>query len=275
MTEVEWLACDDPVRLLDCLRGKVSDRKMRLCAVACCRRIWHFLPCPRCRQAVQCAELYADGLVGEREREEATGQALDAYVPLGAAADAVAPGSWSALDSLVSDALRDRYAEVYQRAYQEARRNGGDAGEAWEASMAALAAYHTLVAGQQVCWSLISAGKAVSLACRADDVEAAYSPADPAETAAQCRLVADVFGNPFRAPLMKPAWRTSDVLALAEAAYHERDLPAGMLDPNRLLVLADALEEAGCALAAILDHLRGPGPHVRGCHILDLLLSRE
>ena len=45
----------------------------------------------------------------------------------------------------------------------------------------------------------------------------------------------------------------------------DRPRPEGTLDPQRLLVLADALEEAGCANAEVLGHLRGPGPHVRGC----------
>jgi hypothetical protein len=44
---------------------------------------------------------------------------------------------------------------------------------------------------------------------------------------------------------------------------------------DRLAVLADALEEAGCADADILSHLRGPGPHVRGCWVVDLLLGKE
>jgi hypothetical protein len=55
------------------------------------------------------------------------------------------------------------------------------------------------------------------------------------------------------------------VKRLAEGAYEQRDRPAGTLDPARVAVLADALEEAGCADADLLRHLRGPGPHVRGC----------
>jgi hypothetical protein len=52
-------------------------------------------------------------------------------------------------------------------------------------------------------------------------------------------------------------------------------LPAGQLDPTRLAVLADAVEEAGCTDADLLGHLRGPGPHVRGCWAVDLLLGKE
>jgi hypothetical protein len=62
---------------------------------------------------------------------------------------------------------------------------------------------------------------------------------------------------------------------LARAAYNDRHLPAGTLDATRLAVLADALEEAGCDSADILGHLRGSGPHVRGCWVIDLLLRKE
>src|SRR2546429_581311 len=57
------------------------------------------------------------------------------------------------------------------------------------------------------------------------------------------------------------------------AASDDRVLPGGHLEAARLAVLADALEEAG-ADAALLDHLRGPGPHVRGCWCVDLLSGR-
>jgi hypothetical protein len=89
-----------------------------------------------------------------------------------------------------------------------------------------------------------------------------------------CDLVRDVFGNPFRPSTCDPTWRTPDVVALAQAAYDERHLPAGNLDAARLAVLADALEEAGCSEQAMLSHLRGPGPHVRGCWVVDLILNR-
>ena len=46
-------------------------------------------------------------------------------------------------------------------------------------------------------------------------------------------------------------------------------------DGERLAILADALEDTGCTDTAILEHLRGPGPHVRGCFVIDALLGKE
>jgi hypothetical protein len=64
MTEAEWNSCTDLWRLLDrtgYLRGKASERKLRLLAVACCRRLWNPPTNPRSRRAVEVAELYAEG----------------------------------------------------------------------------------------------------------------------------------------------------------------------------------------------------------------------
>ncbi len=101
------------------------------------------------------------------------------------------------------------------------------------------------------------------------------SPPVLAAFAQQADLVRDIFGNPFRPISINTAWLTPSVRALAQASYDNRMLPAGTLDAGRLAVLADALEEVGCDNADILSHLRGPGPHVRGCWVLDLLLGKE
>jgi hypothetical protein len=87
----------------------------------------------------------------------------------------------------------------------------------------------------------------------------------------------DIFGSVFHRGALGPAlraWQGGVVVRLAQAAYEERALPAGTLCPARLAVLADALEDAGCTDADVLDHLRGPGPHVRGCWAVDLLLGK-
>jgi hypothetical protein len=88
-------------------------------------------------------------------------------------------------------------------------------------------------------------------------------------------LLCDIVGNPFRPVTLDLAWLTLPVLAIAKAAYDERRLPSGYLDTTRLAILADAMEEASCSEKRILDHLRGSGPHTRGCWVVDLLLGKE
>jgi hypothetical protein len=95
--------------------------------------------------------------------------------------------------------------------------------------------------------------------------------------AENCGLIRDIFGNPFRPVALDPvwlAWNDGTVAKLARSVYEERALPEGTLDQARLAVLADALEDAGCTSAELLNHLRGSGPHVRGCWALDLLLGK-
>jgi hypothetical protein len=78
MTEAEWLACADPTPMLEFLRGKASDRKLRLFACACCRKVWHLLTDERSRKAVDVAERYADGVADEDERFNAWEAAQEA-----------------------------------------------------------------------------------------------------------------------------------------------------------------------------------------------------
>ncbi|VTT99007.1 Uncharacterized protein OS=Sorangium cellulosum (strain So ce56) GN=sce5710 PE=4 SV=1 [Gemmataceae bacterium] len=84
----------------------------------------------------------------------------------------------------------------------------------------------------------------------------------------QAVLVRDLFGNPFRDVAFSPEWRTSTVVALAQQMYEARDFSA-------MPILADALQDAGCDSGDVLDHCRGPGPHVRGCWVVDLVLGKE
>ncbi len=65
MTESDWLGCADPDGMLEFLRGKVSDRKLRLFACACCRRVGHLPWDGPSRNAVATAELFADGLASK------------------------------------------------------------------------------------------------------------------------------------------------------------------------------------------------------------------
>jgi hypothetical protein len=87
-------------------------------------------------------------------------------------------------------------------------------------------------------------------------------------------MIRDIFGNPFRPMAINLAWITPAVSNPATAANKNRDLPPGTLQADRLAILADALEGAGCTDKAILDHLRRPGVHVRGCWALDAVLGK-
>jgi hypothetical protein len=86
-------------------------------------------------------------------------------------------------------------------------------------------------------------------------------------------LLHDVVGNPFRPVAFARPRLVPLVVSLAQAAYDERVPPKCQLDPIRLSILADALEDAGCTDNAILGHLRSPRPHVRGCWAVDLCLG--
>jgi hypothetical protein len=131
---------------------------------------------------------------------------------------------------------------------------------------AALAAAFT-AKGQKVMFSGIlcncqfSAGNAIG---RDGNQEAAWA----AERVAQCGLLHEVFGNPFHPVSMLPAWLPPPSAASAASIYDQRLF-------DRLPELAASLEAAGCTNAELLGHLRGPGPHVRGCWAVDLLLGKS
>jgi mannitol/fructose-specific phosphotransferase system IIA component (Ntr-type) len=93
----------------------------------------------------------------------------------------------------------------------------------------------------------------------------------PAEASNQAVLLRDVAGDPFRRVKVAQGWRAWNrglVVRMAEEVYQEQAF-------ERLPILADALEEAGATEAELLDHLRGPGPHLRGCWALNLILGRS
>jgi hypothetical protein len=79
--------------------------------------------------------------------------------------------------------------------------------------------------------------------------------------------VRDIFGNPFRPVTADPQWLTPTVVTLAQTIYADRAF-------DRLPILADALEDAGCDEADILTHCRADEPHVRGCWVVDLVLGK-
>jgi hypothetical protein len=84
----------------------------------------------------------------------------------------------------------------------------------------------------------------------------------------QPALLRDIFGNPFNPVTLDPLLLTPAILQLARSIYEG-------LTFERARELADALEEAGLTNATLLEHLREPGGHVRGCHGIDAVLGRS
>ncbi len=212
MTEAEWLAYDHPSSLLRCLVrrfDKVSYRKMHLFGCACCRRIWHLLRDPGSRHAVEVAERYADRLATRKELAAARETAF----------------------SVARVSLRDASETAFERAARAAalcaQSNGREAGRT-ASHDAAKAAGDAAYFG--------SGGAAVH------PIEV-WHLAIKMEEREQATLFREVFGNPFRPTTISPAWvawQDGAVPKIAQVIYDE-------LAFEQLPVLADALEEAGCA----------------------------
>jgi hypothetical protein len=96
MTEAEWLACTDPARMLAFLGDKASDRKLRLFACACCRKVWGRLRDQRLRVAVEACERVADGL--DTPGAQATARSLAS----------------GALDEIYADASEQRWHYIQE-----------------------------------------------------------------------------------------------------------------------------------------------------------------
>jgi hypothetical protein len=186
MTEAEWLACGDPWPMLAFLRGRASDRKLRLLACGCCRALWTDASLTG-RAAVEAAERYADGRAGEAELDRAR-----------AAAEGEAdPDRWM---------WGDRGCGVAIAAVEATR-------------VPFRAVWPDGRVHERTTWDLM--GSAVDTA-----VQAAATPVrtDPAalDGRGACRLVRCCFGNPFRPAAFDPRWRTLDAVSLARGIYDDR-----------------------------------------------------
>jgi hypothetical protein len=277
MTESEWLASDDPGAMLQHLGSSASPRKLRLFAVACCRtpevysRLTDDSPCDACGARgfwygvnVPASRCHACGGTGRINRSRRAVEVAERFA-----------------DGLVTE---EELAVAY------GRNNEGP----------------TTPEFDMVRWA--------SFSPLGFDVEFILPYADAAGLlkATQAALLREVFGNPYRrvgkvilgpdAPVgedviltgnnaVPTSWLTSTVVSLAHAIYEEQDF-------DRMPILGDALEEAGCTDEAVLRHCRGEeewtegelgyvkrdganlwrplrGPHVRGCLVVDVILRKE
>jgi hypothetical protein len=221
----------------------MSTRKYHLFVAACWRAIWHRFSASE-RQVVKAYERFAAGLTPKEDRDWEV--ALELHENLSARV-------WE--------------GEVGR-------------GQPWEEETSEVAAVLS-VTGMPESWKDFSQVQRVTRLYEAAVVTAGACALSAwrQQRCGHCDLLRDLFGPlPFRPlpPMAPSVLRGNDRLIkrLAEEAYKHRIMPAGTLDPDRLAVLADALEEAG-ADAALVAHLREPGPHWRGCHAVDLLMGKS
>jgi hypothetical protein len=214
MTEAEWLACNEAIRLYGAVHEQISTRKHRLFLAVCFRSVWDSLA-DDVQRVIQVNEWFAEGQATARDMERACLECKNVRTEL----------PMRIIESLME----------YRPSF---------------APLDVIAREQSIKAEPNL--SVSHAGCAFGHA----------------------QLFREVVGNPFRPITIDPTWLTSNTRSLAQAAYDERALPSGRLDNARLAILGDALEDAGCTDRAILDHLRGPGPHARGCWAVDLLLDK-
>jgi hypothetical protein len=241
MTEDKWLASTDSWEMLNHLwiQG-ASRRKLRLVVVACCRRVWHLGSDERVRHAVEVAERYADGFATDAELDGADAVASAVVDPLIEAADG--DPKYSVHDSALSALAAMRHAAC--RSIDDSARYG--------VACAASAAIPPHPCKGE-------------LACEWCERERR------AANAAQVPLVRCVFGNPFRPVAIDPAWLSWNggiVVELARGMYDDSRF-------DRMPILGDALEDAGCENAEMLAHCRNGVEHRRGCWVLDLVLGKK
>jgi hypothetical protein len=244
MNETKWLDGADVRGMLQLLLKNSSERKLRLFAVACCQSILPYLHDERGRKAILAAESYADGVstVAELRRAASIAQLAAVRcntVNLGRAEVDSVPVR------LLQFALHAAHATTNRSAV-------------WRyATPAHVAACQTseLVASGLKFVPNPGGGRL-------------GRPASKRDRHRQARLLRDIFGNPFRPVAFDSHWRTSDVIGLANAIYDDKVF-------ERMPILADALMDAGCENEDIIGHCRGPGPHARGCWVVDLVLGKE
>jgi hypothetical protein len=242
VNEAEWLACPNPWTMLSHVQQATSPRKLWLFAIACCRRVWHLLHAAGDRALVEATERFAEGLLTQTDWLEAVVLAAPTRTPRGEAGR--------------SPVDRAAFAAAHLLVLQPYR--AADC-----VSFHAVAAMQLAEGPKAPDWFLDYGRVCLPFGAKIPE----WHP----ERVAQASLIRCIFGNPFRPGAVDPSWLTwngGTVVKLANSIYSDRAF-------DRLPILADALEEAGCHDAGILAHCRGPGPHVLGCFVLDALPGKN
>jgi hypothetical protein len=300
VTEAEWLAATDPAPMLSFLRGKAGDRKLRLFACACCSRVAPLLRSEQSRLALRWAEWLAEGQGDDGRRREVCDGAravlmaeMEAHhAPEAAPGGRFAPTAAAMAVFLACEGpgvavqmglpVKDVTDLAGACAGWCANAVGWDADSRprseverpvtlrsfWKAASLSVRAFPR--SGGPVLRRLVTSLTVAAASLREPWSDLAEQ-AERAEAAQQALLLRELFGNPFRPCGVGPGvfvWNDGTVPKLAWSLYCEKDFGCSP-------VLADAAEDAGCGDPELLGHLRGPGPHVRGCWALDLLLGQS
>jgi hypothetical protein len=255
MTEAEWLASTNCTEMLTFCQHRVPLRKVRLFGCAWCRRWWHLLTDERSRAGVEAGERLADSTTPDEDTQYE--------------ADIAGYNAAVAADELHINPDRHDIADRYYFAARAVEVLPQTMPPNMAPDMLGLIHKLPRAAACEAEWAVLESAKQANAPPPDPDTRSqAGVAAITAEHAASAALLREVLGNLFRPITFSPAWRTDTVLTLAQQMYDSRDFSA-------MPILADALQDAGCEDEAILTHCRGPGPHVRGCHVVDACLSRS
>jgi hypothetical protein len=245
LTEEQWNRCDYFRGLYDHLYKSppcISDRKLALYAVACCRSVMVGHP----------DELVLGAFLDAMERY------LDGEVPLSKAAEAYQPVRERNRATFSGDDLLRGAVALFREMTEDPRplvvHRFGDA-----------PVPNAMPRGLTTIFQ-------VHLGARnAAEIQRLGHGSWRAQEARLLNLLRDVCGPlPFRDVPIEPAWVSANDRAaerLVRTIYEEREW--------RLMpLLCDALEDAGCCDQDILTHGRSAGPHTRGCWLVDRLLGK-
>lgn len=322
----------------------LNERKMRLFACACVRQSWHLLTDERSRNAVLTAERYADGEVTAAELGLACDEAQNcphSYYPAGIN-DAATAAAWAAaremaareivvgvqsllhfirnpamqanlLREIVGNPFRpvaflrpgDKLTLKTEPIYRLVPSREGDRIAATVLKIVSdqmhVMPHYGSVAAVWPLWHPDFLTPTVLSLAEAAYTERAGRECERCHGSGEIDRVEELGGYEERGPIV-----IGDPIVDCPVCHGTGTIADGTLDPDRLAVLSDALEETGCDNAEILNHLRGwestpPGmrcpehsdryypcdeysgtcyiprrsPCVRGCAIVDLLLGKE
>jgi hypothetical protein len=226
---------------------------MRLFACACCRRIWHLVD-ETCKTAVEVSEQCADGAAREEKLDAANEAARERWHHY----SSVAAGYFDPVHDSIDERMNSARYNAAAAADRAASANFDFLTHSAESAIRAFAV--------ETAWNSDAYQRFANKRSPVPGVDDAHLAARQVESAAQCELLRDIFGNLFRRVEIDPTWQTPTVISLAEAIYEGRSF-------DRMPELAEALENSGCHEAEILSHCRMPTGHVRGCWVIDAMLG--